>query len=72
MTFEMANPPPSGYWTTDAPLTPEQLDEDNRVISQVVIPDGMHIRECEVYVNGRIWEYKHLAVDFGSIRRESP
>lgn len=62
--------PPTGFWTTDAPLSPEQVDEDMALVRQIVIPDGIHINSAEFYVNGRVWYWQAVAVAFGSIRRE--
>jgi hypothetical protein len=62
---------PYGFWTTDAPLTPEMVEADQAIVRGVVIPEGVHLNSAELYVNGRLWKWERFAVDFGSIRRDA-
>jgi len=71
MTRAMGVRAPSGIWTTDAPLTPEQVTEDMALLRTVVIPDGVQINTAEVYVNGRLWYWENLGASFADIRREA-
>ena len=66
----MTSKTPYGYWTTDAPLTPGQVDEDTELLRGISIPDGIHLDKAEIYVNGRAWHWEMAPVSFGSIRRE--
>ena len=61
---------PVGYWTTDAPLTPEQMEEDLAPLKSITIPDGCHLNSAELYVNGRLWKWERMWVEYGNVRRE--
>ena len=58
-----------GWWTTDAPLTEEQIAEDRAVLDGVVIPEVVHIESATFYVNGRLWKWHEPWVSFGDVAR---
>lgn len=63
-------PPPIGHWTTEAPLTPDQVDEDRAVLSTLgVRADGAILVSAEVYVNGRLWRWEPMGAPFHSVIR---
>ena len=62
---------PSGFWTTEAPLTPEQVAEDMASLKEVVIPQSITVESAEVYVNGRLWRWERLGIAFRDARREA-
>lgn len=49
-----------GWWSPEAPLTPEQIEEDMVLLEQITFPDGTHIKRLEVYVNGRRWGWESV------------
>lgn len=51
-----------GWWSPEAPLTPEQIKEDMALLVQITFPDGIHINRSEVYVNGRRWKWESVDV----------
>ena len=47
-----------GYWKTDAPLTPEQVDADMAVLQQITFPDAVTIQFADVYIDGHLWTWR--------------
>lgn len=53
----------TGFWTMDAPLGPDEVEADQAILSQFVVPDGAIMHRAEVYVHGRLWYWEEVAVD---------
>ena len=54
-------------WTTDAPLTPEQMAEDRPILKQVSTPPGTVLESLEIYVNGRLWYWQKPPEVYGDL-----
>ena len=46
-----------GYWSTDAPLTPNQTQADMAVLQQISVPEGVILESASVYVDGHLWHW---------------
>lgn len=53
-------------WTTDAPLSPEQIKEDRPALEAITFPEGAVLNSAEVYVNGRLWYWERLSAPINS------
>lgn len=49
-----------GYWTCDAPLTPEEVAEDRPILDALKLPEEMAICRMEVFVHGRLYEWERI------------
>lgn len=47
-----------GWWDCEAPLTPEQVEADRKILEQLQNPEGMTIQYLSVWVNGREWIWR--------------
>lgn len=65
----MTSEVPIGFWTTDAPLTPEQIEEDLGALRAISVPQTVTLQSAECYVNGRLWQWERMAASFKDIRR---
>lgn len=64
---------PTGYWTIDVDLSPEDYAQDQPVLEKIMaaIPPKTYIKEMEVVIHGRIWRFRPVSSermlgDFGS------
>lgn len=53
-----------GSWETEAPLTPDEFDEDKAILSRLLqaVPDEVTIRDMEIWVHGREYRWRRLEV----------
>lgn len=54
----------NGYFRTEAPLTPAEVDEDRPLLDAFLnaIPKGVAIRYATVWVHGREWEWERITM----------
>ena len=53
----------TGTWNCDAPLTKEEVDEDQPILAALVVPEGMSLVRAQAFIHGRRWEYESISIE---------